>query len=140
MRREKDWGFTMLELMIVIEIISIMASLAIPALLRQRIQTNEAAAVQSLRTVSTAQISFNSVNYRYGTFEELCAGVGGTPFLDGAWSQGCVRSEYVYTMENAGTDNYLATAKPLHVGRSGIRQFSVDASGVINSAAAPAGG
>jgi len=130
----------MLELMIVIEIISIMASLAIPALMRQRIQTNEAAAVQSLRTVSTAQISFNSVNYRYGTFEELCAGVGGTPFLDGVWAQDCVRSEYIYRMENVGADNYLATAAPENPGRSGLRFFWVDASGVINSAAAPAGG
>ncbi len=131
MSTKTNAGFTLIELMIVTEIIAIIMALAIPALLRQRIQTNEAAAVQNLRTLSTAQISFNTVNLRYGTFEELCAGTGSTRFLDGTWAENVQKHEYIYNEPNLTMDTFKFTARPLTVGRTGIRTFSVDESGFI---------
>lgn len=126
-------GFTLIELMIVIEIIAIIAVMAIPALLRQRIATNEAATANNLRTICTAQISFNTVNLRYGSFEELTAGsgIGAGAFLDGEWTDGGVRSEYVYTMTDLTDQTFEVTAGPESLGRGGLRTFSVDESGEI---------
>jgi len=131
MRNDSRAGFTLLELMIVLEIIALLASLAIPALLRQRIQTNEAAAVQNLRTLSSAQIAFNTVNLRYGTLEELSAGLGSSPYVDGLWTNGVVKSEYQYNLDEVSDAMFVISAQPVAVGKSGIRTFRVDASGEI---------
>ncbi len=55
-------GFSLIELLIVVAIILIIAAIAIPNLLRSRIAANEASAVGSLRTLNTAEITYNT-NY-----------------------------------------------------------------------------
>ncbi len=55
--REKK-GFTLIELMIVIAIISIIAVIAIPNLLQSRIRANETSAVSQIRNYAAAQSIF----------------------------------------------------------------------------------
>jgi len=131
MRRTNDSGFTLIEMMIVVEIVSVLAALAFPALMRQRIQTNEAVAVENLRTVCTAQIAFNTVNLRYGELEELTAGDGAAPYLDGLWNQDVVRNEYTFNMTDLTNDTFTLVAAPVTPGRSGIRTFSISESGEV---------
>ena len=57
---KKAKGFSLIELLIVVAIILIIAAIAIPNLLRARIAANESSAVASLRTLNTAQISYDS--------------------------------------------------------------------------------
>jgi|SRR5690349_17379862 len=62
MHEQKNAGFTLIELMIVVAIIAIIAAVAIPKLISARLAANEAAAIATLRTISTAQAAFRSTS------------------------------------------------------------------------------
>jgi prepilin-type N-terminal cleavage/methylation domain-containing protein len=55
-------GFSLIELMIVVAIIAIIAAIAIPNLLTSRMAANESAAIQNLRTLSSAEVGFAATN------------------------------------------------------------------------------
>jgi prepilin-type N-terminal cleavage/methylation domain-containing protein len=65
-------GFSLLELLIVVAIILIIATIAIPSLLRSRQVAHETSAVASLKTLNTAQISYTAISGgTYGTMTQL---------------------------------------------------------------------
>lgn len=124
---KKNAGFTLIELMIVVEIIAVLAALAVPNYLRTRLQSNEASAVGNLHVILDAQMSFNNVNLRYATtFNDLTT--PNPPFLSGEWDK--PRAGYQFTFESDGT-TFAAHAIPVDFGNTGYHSFFVDPSGVI---------
>jgi prepilin-type N-terminal cleavage/methylation domain-containing protein len=128
---QKKQGFTLIELMIVVAIIAIIAAIAIPNLLRSRIQSNESAAIGNLRTVIGAQTAFQAANFAYTTaWDDLTTAT--PPFLDGAWDG--TKNGYDFVLGGSAT-NFNCTATPAEQDVTGSRGFFTDSSGVIRSAA-----
>src|SRR6186997_742558 len=64
-------GFSLLELLIVVAIILIVATIAIPSLLRSKQAANESSAVANMRNLNTAEVSYSSTNGVYGDIPDL---------------------------------------------------------------------
>src|SRR5262249_16343705 len=108
-------GFSLLELLIVVAIILIIATIAIPSLLRSRQAANETAAVASLKTVNTAEVNYSSATQDiYGTVPQLI----GAGLLDSGMTG--TKSGYLYTITiSANGRDYtaFATAASTTMGR-----------------------
>ena len=99
-------GFSLLELLIVVAIILIIATIAIPSLLRSRQAANESAAVAELRTINTAEITYlSSSGGNYGDVAMLVS----AGLLDTRFSG--TLSGYQFSIVTSGFD-YTANANP----------------------------
>jgi len=70
-------GFTLIELLIVVAIILVIAAIAIPNLIRSRIVANQASAIESLRVLGTAEVTYSAI---YGNgYSATLAALGSPP-------------------------------------------------------------
>ena len=130
-------GFSLIELLIVVAIILIIAAIAIPNLLRARMQANEASAVSSLHSLNTAEISYASAFPTIGYSVSLSnLGDGGTSPCPGSSTASCyidstlaagTKSGYLFTYvrDTSSTPSlhYTVNADPVSRGLSGQRSF-----------------
>jgi prepilin-type N-terminal cleavage/methylation domain-containing protein len=103
---KKQNGFSLLELLIVVAIILIIATIAIPSLLRSRQAANEAHAVANLRTLNTAEVNYITGHKgEYGNVPELVT----AGLLDGRYVIGSAGYDFNIAVSSDHLD-YTATA------------------------------
>jgi type IV pilus assembly protein PilA len=136
--------------------IPLTAAIVIPNLLRARISANESAAVSTVRTINTSQITYSTQYPDHGYASDLatlgpgasgsCGGegtaehaclldniVGGSQCTAGQW---CAKAGYSYSVSavcnSAGVcSNYVVTARPVTIGSTGRKSFCSTSDSVI---------
>jgi type IV pilus assembly protein PilA len=140
-RKRTQKGFSLIELLIVVAIIVLIITMALPKYRDYIMNTNETAAVASLRAVNQAQIMYQS-KYPTRGFAESLSGLGNgnqalgancvpSPeaacLLDPVLGTG-VKQGYRFTMQAGNPVNnifttYGAGAAPLNYSKTGMRLF-----------------
>jgi len=124
MNRQK--GFSLIELLIVVAVIGIIAAIAVPSLVQSRNAANEASAISSVRSVVTAQITYAST-VGAGSYTDL-ATLSSDGFVDSVLGSGS-KDGYTVASDVDGTVGFTVTGSPQS--GQGTRGFYSDETAVI---------
>lgn len=107
MKNEK--GFTIIELLVVVAIIGVIAAIAIPGLRSAREHADQASAVQSMRTLTTAEYLFYPKANVYGDLNAL----GADTAIDAVLAAG-IKANYRFAIQTADSGKaFTITATPV---------------------------
>jgi prepilin-type N-terminal cleavage/methylation domain-containing protein len=120
-------GFTIVEIMITVLIVAVLAAVAIPNLLRSRVEAHDAAAKSALKAISIALETYSSTEHQYPSDTTSLIGVS-PPYLSVDYFSG-IHSGFTFT-SNLSAYDYSATATPVSP-TSGSGSFTITTGGLI---------
>ena len=121
-------GFSLIELLIVVGIISIIAAMAVPSLMTSKAAAHEASAITYMRSWTAAQELYHT---RYGSYADADNQLFNEGLISGrapADTHG-----YIFSIDNQPGSQYTWWGKgwPMTPGVTGMRWFYIDQTGVI---------
>jgi prepilin-type N-terminal cleavage/methylation domain-containing protein len=142
-RSSHHFGFSLVELLVVVMVILVIAAIAIPSLLQARIKANEAAAVASMKTIEYAETMYSSEYPEEGFSPNLVwLGPNGSDCEKPGPKSACIimdetllsglKNGYIFELLGDGktpSASYTLTAKPESAGFSGNCSYTSGPSG-----------
>ena len=141
---QREEGFTLIELLIVMSVMLILMTLAVPQMLKLTKTAHETSAMQSVRTIVQAQLQYNS-QFPANGFACSLGQLGGDPKSGAPSAQAAQlipvelaagsKAGYAFAITNCNKvtvnnqdmiTSFQVTAVPLSVGKSGDRGFCSD--------------
>jgi len=136
-------GFTLVEIMIVVAIIALLAAIAVPGLLRARLQAQESSAAKSLQALRDGLAEWHTAHNASFLDNDGVTPVtlsmlsqADPPYIDevlGCAAPPCAKSGYNIAEVAIGDppQTYFTWADPINDNVSGIRTFCVTEDGVV---------
>ena len=135
-------GFTLVEIMIVVAIIGLLAAIAVPNLLRSRLNANEGAMKLDIRAFGTANESFRAGQNPPAYAANIAALQAAPSYIDATWGTAAGKHGFLQTYSGGGAANantFSMLASPETAGVTAVNTYCVDQSGVIVGSVVGAG-
>ena len=143
-----EFGFTLIELMIVMSIMLILMALAVPQMLKLKKHANETSATQTMRTIGQAEMEYDSSYHTYACPISLLGGdpKSGAPsaqaaqLLDPTLAASSQKSGYTFTITCGSKvtinnqdvyDSYDLIGVPQSVGHSGDNGYCSNENNIV---------
>jgi type II secretory pathway pseudopilin PulG len=128
---KRNQGFTLVGVMITLSIVTFLATIAIPQLLRTRMIANESAARATLKTISTALETYAAEGMQ-GYPTNIAILVTATPpYLNKNYIADSPFLGYNYICESLETHSYICNASPQHCAQTGSKIYTITTGGIL---------
>lgn len=136
--RNRERGFTLMELLIVIAIILIILSIALPQMSKSQMHARETAAIEEMQTINKVQVQYYSQFGQYATSLTQLGPPTAAGAAEGPQAAGLIpaslangsASGYNFTITATPT-GYAVSAVPKAFGSTGRRTFYTDQTGIV---------